>query len=110
MYTSTLKETNNKILGTAAGTYFVVTLPDGRKVPTGTVGALFVNIKSYDEGNDTKRAELKPTIKSAIQLYTKWVCLASLPQKNEPQGMHLADAIFVVVAQILQECIALIPK
>ncbi|KAJ6002798.1 hypothetical protein N7451_005345 [Penicillium sp. IBT 35674x] len=66
MSTDALQETNNKTLGTAAGTFPVITLPDGRKVPTGTVGALLVNIKAYDEGDETIKAELEPAIQSAI--------------------------------------------
>lgn len=66
MSTDFLQETNNKALGTAAGTFPVITLPDGRKVPTGTVGALLVNIKAYDGGDETQKAELEPAIRSAI--------------------------------------------
>lgn len=61
-----LQETNNKSLGTSAGTFPIITLPDGRKVPTGTVGALLVNIKAYDEGSEEQRAELEPALRSAI--------------------------------------------
>jgi hypothetical protein len=71
MSNESLQETNNKTLGTTAGTFPIVTLPDGRKVPTGTVGALLVNIKLYDEGNKERRAELEPAIQSAIPTLTK---------------------------------------
>ena len=43
----------------------VVTLPDGQKVQTGTVGALIINIKLYDElmghsdFNNERKAELE---------------------------------------------------
>lgn len=66
MSTESLQETNNRTLGTSAGTFPVITLPDGRKVPTGTVGALLVNIKAYDEGDKERRAELEPAIQAAI--------------------------------------------
>jgi len=66
MSTESLQETNNKTLGTAAGTFPVITLPDGRKVPTGTVGALMVNVKAYDAADDTSRIELESAIRSAI--------------------------------------------
>lgn len=66
-----LQETNNKTLGTTAGTFPIITLPDGRKVPTGTVGALLVNIKAYDEGNEERRAELEPAIQSPIPTLAK---------------------------------------
>lgn len=71
MSNESLQETNNKTLGTTAGTFPIVTLPDGRKVPTGTVGALLVNIKAYDEGNGERRAELEPAILSAIPTLVK---------------------------------------
>jgi hypothetical protein len=71
MSTESLQETNNKTLGTSAGTFPIITLPDGRKVPTGTVGALLVNIKAYDEGNEERRAELEPAIQAAIPTLVK---------------------------------------
>jgi hypothetical protein len=71
MSNESLQDTNNKTLGTTAGTFPIVTLPDGRRVPTGTVGALLVNIKAYDEGNEERRAELKPAIESAIPTLVK---------------------------------------
>lgn len=71
MSNESLQETNNKTLGTTAGTFPIVTLPDGRKVPTGTVGALLVNIRAYDEGNDERRTEVKPAIQSAIPTLIK---------------------------------------
>ncbi|KAF3401582.1 hypothetical protein F1880_010038 [Penicillium rolfsii] len=66
MSNESLQEINNKTLGTTAATFPIVTLPDGRQVPTGTVGALLVNIKSYDEGSEERRAELEMAIQSAI--------------------------------------------
>lgn len=66
MSTEELQASNNKTLGTAAGVFPIVTLPDGRKVPTGTVGALLANIKLYDESDATDRATLKEAIRSAI--------------------------------------------
>lgn len=66
MSNESLQETNNKTLGTNAGTFPIITLPDGRKVPTGTVGALLVNIKAFDEGTEEQRVELEPAIRSAI--------------------------------------------
>lgn len=66
-----LQETNNKTLGTTAGAFPIVTLPDGRNLPTGTVGALLVNIKSYDEATEEQRAELEPAIQSAIPTLVK---------------------------------------
>ena len=71
MSNESLQETNNKTLGTTAGAFPIVTLPDGRKLPTGTVGALLVNIKSYDEATEEQRAELEPAIQSAIPTLVK---------------------------------------
>lgn len=65
----------------------VVTLPDGQKVQTGTVGALIINIKLYDElisqsnVDNERKAELEsmmaaslPVLKKASTLsYCKWV-------------------------------------
>lgn len=66
MSTEQLQATNNKTLGTAAGAFPIITLPDGRKVPTGTVGALLVNIKTYDESDGAQRAAIKESMRSAI--------------------------------------------
>jgi hypothetical protein len=63
MSNESLQETNSKTLGT---TFPIVTLPDGRAVPTGTVGALLVNIKAYDGGSDEQRVELVCAIQKAI--------------------------------------------
>lgn len=71
MSNESLQETNNKTLGTNAGTFPIITLPDGRKVATGTVGTLLVNVKAYDEGDEERRAELEPAIKSAIPTLVK---------------------------------------
>ena len=40
-----LQSINSASLGSS---FPIITLPDGRKIPTGTVGACLVNIKSYD--------------------------------------------------------------
>lgn len=66
---------NSKTLGAS---FPVITLPDGRKVQTGTVGALLVNIKSYDAlvastdlataEKQAKVAELEESFKAAIPL------------------------------------------
>jgi hypothetical protein len=56
----------------------VVTLPDGSKVQTGTVGALIVNIKTYDElvaqgadGDESKKAELETMMAASLPLLKK---------------------------------------
>ena len=48
-----------------------MTLADGRRVPTGTVGACLVNIKAYDkahaDGGDAEQlAELRAKIEAAV--------------------------------------------
>ncbi|KJZ76021.1 hypothetical protein HIM_04477 [Hirsutella minnesotensis 3608] len=61
-----LQSINNKTLGTEPQSFPVVTLPSGQRVPTGTVGALLVNIKGYDQGDEQARAALTPAIRAAI--------------------------------------------
>jgi hypothetical protein len=52
----------------------VVTLPNGQKVQTGTVGALLVNIKSYDEimgkapVDERRKQELEEKMSASLQL------------------------------------------
>lgn len=48
----------------------VITLPDGQKVQTGTVGALLVNIKKYDamvESANSAPAQDKTTLQTEIE-------------------------------------------
>ncbi|KAF3073469.1 hypothetical protein CFAM422_004511 [Trichoderma lentiforme] len=61
-----LQRINNQTLGTDGKAFPVVTLPGGQKVPTGTVGALLVNIKTYDAANDEERKNIEPAIRAAI--------------------------------------------
>lgn len=69
--TSQLHEINNQTLGAAAGSFPVVTLPNGDKLPTGTVGALLVNIKAYDKGNEQERKAIEPAIRAAVPVLQK---------------------------------------
>ncbi|KAI1342447.1 hypothetical protein F5Y15DRAFT_304717 [Xylariaceae sp. FL0016] len=52
-----------------------VTLPDGSKVQTGTVGALLVNIRSYNAayaaGETTKLAVLEDSFRASLPLLEK---------------------------------------
>ncbi|KAI1811475.1 hypothetical protein GGS20DRAFT_105088 [Poronia punctata] len=52
-----------------------ITLPDGSKVQTGTVGALLVNIRAYnaayDAGDIAKARALEPAFKAALPLLDK---------------------------------------
>ena len=66
MSNESLQKTNIQSLGLAAGSLPVITMPTGEKIPTGTMGALLFNIKAYDGGDETKRAELEPKIQQAI--------------------------------------------
>lgn len=70
-----LQSINSATLGTAMP---VVTLPDGTKVQTGTVGALLVNIKAYDEvvaqgagADQGKKAELEGKMAASLPLLKK---------------------------------------
>lgn len=72
--TDALSDINNKTLGTSSSSssFPVVTLPNGEKVPTGTVGALLVNIKAYDAATDpTEREALEPAIRASIPVLQK---------------------------------------
>ncbi|KAJ3474408.1 hypothetical protein NLG97_g9861 [Lecanicillium saksenae] len=70
-----LQAINNKTLGTAAGSFPVVTLPNGEKIPTGTVGALLVNIKAYDAataaGDLATQDALAAAIRAAVPVLQK---------------------------------------
>lgn len=75
---SDLQALNNKTLGTTPGAFPVVTLPGGAQIPTGTVGALLVNIRAYDaayaarndasraDDNDAQLTELEAAIRAAV--------------------------------------------
>lgn len=66
-----LADINSATLGTSMP---VVTLPNGQKVQTGTVGALLVNIKSYDEimgktpVDEKRKQELEEKMSASLQL------------------------------------------
>ena len=56
----------------------IVTLPDGSKVQTGTVGALIVNIRTYDElldqgssADQGKKKELEDRMTASLPLLNK---------------------------------------
>jgi hypothetical protein len=68
---SLLQEINNKTLGTTAGSFPVVTLPNGDTIPTGTVGALLVNVKAYDAGDEDERKELEIAIRATVPVLKK---------------------------------------
>ncbi|CAG9946895.1 unnamed protein product [Clonostachys rosea f. rosea IK726] len=69
---SSLQNINSATLGVAMPE---ITLPDGSKVQTGTVGALLVNIKGYNQAHATQdttsMAQLEPAMKAAIPLLSK---------------------------------------
>lgn len=62
-----LQAINNKTLGTSAGSFPVVELPSGETVPTGTVGALLVNIRAYDAAAATGDAGAQDALGAAIR-------------------------------------------
>jgi hypothetical protein len=73
--TDALSDINNKTLGTSCSSsshFPVVTLPNGDKVPTGTVDALLVNIKAYDAASDSRDREApEPAIRAAVPVLQK---------------------------------------
>lgn len=69
----------------------VITLGDGKKVPTGTIGALLINIKAYDEiiasrGGDSqadeKIKELEEKFKAALPVL-RWSGMLELFEPRE---------------------------
>lgn len=66
-----LQSINNKTLGTNANAFPIVTLPNGQKVPTGTVGALLVNIQTYDASEESQRKQIEPALRAAIPILQK---------------------------------------
>ncbi|KAL3481276.1 hypothetical protein BJX99DRAFT_253580 [Aspergillus californicus] len=69
--TDDLQNINNQTLGTAANAFPIVTLPNGEMIPTGTVGALLVNIRKYDAGSSDQRSAIEPAIRAAIPVLQK---------------------------------------
>ncbi|KAK7222167.1 hypothetical protein V2G26_010170 [Clonostachys chloroleuca] len=69
---SSLQNINSATLGVSMPE---ITLPDGSKVQTGTVGALLANIKAYNQAHAThdtaSMAQLEPAMKAAIPLLSK---------------------------------------
>ncbi|KAF1939240.1 hypothetical protein EJ02DRAFT_457097 [Clathrospora elynae] len=66
---------NSAVMGTTMPT---VILPDGQRVQTGTVGALIINIKLYDEllsqssvDDDERRAELEAMMAASLPVLKK---------------------------------------
>ncbi|KAI1482319.1 hypothetical protein K445DRAFT_18309 [Daldinia sp. EC12] len=52
-----------------------ITLPDGSKVQTGTMGALLINIRAYNEalriGDKDKQAQLEDSMRATLPLLDK---------------------------------------
>jgi hypothetical protein len=82
---ASLQEINNQTLGTSAESFPIVTLPNGDKIPTGTVGALLVNIRAYDAGDEQQRTALEPAIQAAIPVLRKVGMFALF---SEDEWMH----------------------
>ncbi|MCJ1443004.1 MAG: hypothetical protein MMC23_003501 [Stictis urceolatum] len=80
---SALAASNTTTLGAS---FPVITLPDGSQVPTGTVGALLVNIKAYDAahvvGNTAEMARLEPLMRAAIPLLRKFGMFELFPPEE----------------------------
>ncbi|OAA35755.1 hypothetical protein BBO_08600 [Beauveria brongniartii RCEF 3172] len=62
-----LQAINSKTLGTSAGAFPVVTLPSGERIPTGTVGALLVNVRAYDAAAATGDVAAQDTLSEALR-------------------------------------------
>lgn len=63
-----LAATNNATLAPATGSSFpIVKLQDGSQVPTGTVGALLINMHAYDEAHAKQDEQLMKEIESKIR-------------------------------------------
>ncbi|KAI0547657.1 hypothetical protein F4679DRAFT_586328 [Xylaria curta] len=71
-HTNALSDVNSSTLGAK---FPEITLPDGSKVQTGTVGALLVNIRSYNAahaaGDTAKTEALEASFKAALPLLHK---------------------------------------
>ncbi|KAI1348220.1 hypothetical protein F5Y01DRAFT_217153 [Xylaria sp. FL0043] len=69
---SALSDMNSATLGAK---FPEITLPDGSKVQTGTVGALLVNIRAYNAahaaGDTAKTSALEDSFKAALPLLDK---------------------------------------
>ncbi|KAI1077054.1 hypothetical protein F5B20DRAFT_280476 [Whalleya microplaca] len=69
---SSLAALNSATLGTK---FPEITLPDGSVVQTGTVGALLINIRTYNEahaaGDKEKTAQLEEAMRGALPLLDK---------------------------------------
>ncbi|PWY80264.1 hypothetical protein BO94DRAFT_537142 [Aspergillus sclerotioniger CBS 115572] len=85
--TADLVALNSSTLGTAMPE---VTLPDGSKVQTGTVGALLINIRVYNEahanGNRDKMETLRTALRTAIPLLQKVGMFDLFPPEEWIQG------------------------
>ncbi|RAL01770.1 uncharacterized protein BO80DRAFT_444453 [Aspergillus ibericus CBS 121593] len=78
---------NSSTLGTAMPE---VTLPDGSKVQTGTVGAMLINIRAYNEahadGDQAKMEALRTALRAAIPLLKKVGMFDLFPPEEWIQG------------------------
>lgn len=88
-----LQKINNKTLGTDANAFPVVTLPNGQRVPTGTVGALLVNIKTYDVSDDEQRRQIEPALRAAIPVLQKVGMFDLFKPEEWIQGESLGRAL-----------------
>ena len=71
MSNPSLEDINQKILPSGQ-TFQPVTLPDGTKLPTGTVATLLHNIRLYDQSVDNaEKTQLEGEMKMAIPLLKK---------------------------------------
>ncbi|KHN97430.1 uncharacterized protein MAM_04445 [Metarhizium album ARSEF 1941] len=91
--THSLQDINNQTLGTPAKSFPIVTMPNGEKLPTGTVGALLVHIKAYDAGDEQQRKALEPAIKAAIPVLRKVGIFDIFPEDDWIKGSSEGRAL-----------------
>lgn len=91
--TQSLQDINNQTMGVLAKSFPIVTLPNGDKLPTGTIGALIVNIKAYDAGDEHQRTALEPAIKAAIPVLRKVGMFDIFPEDDWIKGKSAGRAL-----------------
>ena len=78
----------------------IVTLPNGQNVPTGTVGALLVNIQKYDSGTTDQRLAIEPAIRAAIPVLQQ---VGMLDLFSPPEWMQGSSPGRALVGKLAEE-------
>ncbi|KAI2783335.1 hypothetical protein F4815DRAFT_348087 [Daldinia loculata] len=81
-----------------------ITLPDGRKVQTGTMGALLINVRAYNEAHKVedkdKKAQLEESMRATLPLLDKVGMFDLFPAEEWISGDNEGRK---VVGQMYQE-------